>query len=205
MAHSSGTYIGMQAANKSPEKYEAYIGIGQMSDAIESEKESLKYCITEAEKAGKTDDAVYLQGLSEQIENGEIVTPREYVMKYGGSTRSIENPDGDFLGVLFSNEYNLLDAIRYNYAMGYSQEKLVKKMLENPLPNIVSKLDIPLYFIMGKYDYMTSSYAAKRYFDTISGEHKNFITFEKSAHYPQFEEKEKFNDWMSETFINESK
>ncbi|MGN7410826.1 alpha/beta fold hydrolase [Sporosarcina sp. SAFN-010] len=205
MAHSSGTYIGMQAANKSPEKYEAYVGIGQMSDTVESEKESLNYCITQAERSGNTDDAEYLQGLTEQIESGDIVTPREYVMKYGGSTRSIDNPDGDILGALFSNEYNLLDVIRYNYAMGYSQGKLVNHMLENPLPNIVSKLDIPLYFIMGKYDYMTSSYAAKKYFDTILDEHKNFITFEKSAHYPQFEEKEKFNEWMSDTFINENK
>lgn len=58
---------------------------------------------------------------------------------------------------------------------------------------------------MGKYDYMTSSNAAKKYFDTIAAEHKNFITFETSAHYPQFEEKEKFNEWMSATFNNENK
>nr|WP_228551128.1 alpha/beta hydrolase [Sporosarcina cascadiensis] len=205
MAHSSGTYIAMQAANKSPEKYEAYVGIGQMSDTLESEKESLIYCIDQAEKAGNTDDIEYLQGLTEQIGNGEIVTPREYVMKYGGSTRSIDNPDGDIIGALFSSEYNLLDVIRYNYGMGYSQEKLVNHMLEKSLPTIVSKLDIPLYFVMGTYDYMTSSNAAKKYFDTISAEDKHFITFEKSAHYPQFEEKEKFNEWMSDTFINENK
>ncbi|MGE7543708.1 alpha/beta fold hydrolase [Sporosarcina newyorkensis] len=205
MAHSSGTYIGMQAANKSPEKYEAYVGIGQMSDTIESEKESLNYCITQAEKAGNPDDIEYLQGLTEQIGNGEIVTPREYVMKYGGSTRIIDNPDGDILGTLLSSEYNLLDVIRYNYGMGYSQEKLVNHMLENPLPDIVSTLDSPLYFVMGKYDYMTSSNAAKKYFDTIAAEDKHFITFEKSAHYPQFEEKEKFNEWMVDTFINERK
>ncbi len=29
---------------------------------------------------------------------------------------------------------------------------------------------------------------------------KNLITFEKS-HYPQFEEKEKFYEWMSDTFV----
>lgn len=205
MAHSSGTYIGMQAANKSPEKYEAYVGIGQMSDTIESEKESLNYSIAQAEKAGNTDDIEYLQGLTQQIGNGDMVTPREYVMKYGGSTRSIDNPDGDSIGALFSNEYNLLDVIRYNYGMGYSQEKLVNHILENPLPDTVSTLDIPLYLVMGKYDYMTSSNAAKKYFDTIAVEDKHFITFEKSAHYPQFEEKEKFNEWMSNTFINENR
>lgn len=204
MGHSSGTYISMQAAHKSPEKYLAYVGIGQMSDTIDSEIESLNYCITQAEEAGNTDDVEYLQGLTKQIKNGDIVTPREYVMKYGGSTRGIDNPDGDIIGTLFSSEYNLLDVIRYNYGMGYSQEKLVNHMLQNPLPDIVTNLDIPLYFVMGKYDYMTSSYAAKKYFDKIAAENKNFITFGKSAHYPQFEEKERFNKWMSDTFINEN-
>ncbi|WP_153733241.1 alpha/beta fold hydrolase [Sporosarcina obsidiansis] len=205
MSHSSGTYIGIQAAYKSPEKYEAYVGIGQMSDTRESEIESLNFCITQAQKAGNMDDALYLQGLTEQIKHGDTVTPREYVMKYGGSTRLIDNPDGDTLGVLLSSEYNLLDAIRYHYGMGYSQEKLVPHMLQNPLPQLVTKLEIPLYFVMGTYDYMTSRHAAKNYFDMLEAEQKEFIAFEKSAHYPQFEEKEKFNEWMSATFINNEK
>ena len=50
MGHSSGTYIGMQAAYKAPEKYEAYIGIGQMSDTVESEMDSLNYVIEQAQK-----------------------------------------------------------------------------------------------------------------------------------------------------------
>lgn len=202
MAHSSGTYIGLQAAKKYPEKYEAYVGIGQMSDTIESEKDSLNYCIIQAEKAGNTKDVDYLKGLTKQIENGDIVTPREYVMKYGGATRSIDNPDGDIIGTLFSNEYNLLDVIRYNYGMGYSQEKLVNYLLEKPLPDFLTSFGVPLYFVMGKYDFMTSSNAAKKYFDTIAAKEKHFITFNKSAHYPQFEEKKKFNEWMSNTFIH---
>lgn len=201
MSHSSGTYIGIQAAYKSPEKYEAYVGIGQMSDTKESEMESLNYCITQAKKAGNTDDVSYLQGLTEQIESGDMVTPRDYVMKYGGATRLIDNPDGDDIGVLLSSEYNLLDVIRYNYGMGYSQEKLLNHLLENPSPSIVTKLEIPIYFAMGKHDYMTSYHAAKKYFDMIEANKKEFITFEQSAHYPQFEEKEKFYEWMCDTFI----
>jgi len=205
MSHSSGTYIGIQAAYKSPEKYEAYVGIGQMSDTKESELESLNYCITQAQKAGNTDDVSYLQGLTKQIENGDMVTPRDYVMKYGGSTRLIDNPDGDNIGVLLSSEYNLLDVIRYNYGMGYSQKKLLNHILENPLPNIVTKLEISIYFAMGKHDYMTSYHAAKKYFDMIEAKDKKFITFEKSAHYPQFEEKKEFNEWMVDTFLNKNK
>jgi len=47
---------------------------------------------------------------------------------------------------------------------------------------------------MGNYDYQTSTKAAKNYFDGITAPKKDFIAFEQSAHYPQFEKKEKFDE-----------
>lgn len=67
VGHSYGTYIGMQAANKAPEKYEAYVGIGQMSDTVESEMDSLNYVIEQAQSAGNTDEVAYLNELTEKI------------------------------------------------------------------------------------------------------------------------------------------
>ncbi|MFJ7755903.1 alpha/beta hydrolase [Peribacillus muralis] len=201
IGHSYGTYIAMQAAHEAPEKYEAYIGIGQMSDTTESEIDSLNYSINQAQKAGNVDDVSSLKGLTEKIKNGDTFTPRNYVMKYGGASRLIDNPDGDNIGILFSSEYNLLDVVRYNFGLAHSQNTLLKEVLKKPLPNIVMELKIPCYFIMGKYDYMTSSHAAEKYFNMIEANKKEFITFEQSAHYPQLEEKEKFYKWMCDTFI----
>ena len=45
IGHSYGTYIGMKAANKAPEKDAAYIGIGQVLNYINSEVDSLNYRI----------------------------------------------------------------------------------------------------------------------------------------------------------------
>lgn len=200
IGHSYGTYIAMQAAYKAPEKYEAYIGIGQMSDTVESEVDSLNYTINQAQKNNNMDDVLYLKGLTEKIKNGDLFTPRNYVMKYGGSSRLIDNPDGNNIGMLFSSEYNLLDVIRYNYGLSYSQNILLKEVVKKPLPRLVTKLKLPCYFIMGKYDYMTSFNAAKKYFEMIEANKKEFIAFEQSAHYPQIEEKEKFYEWICDTF-----
>lgn len=46
IGHSYGTYIAAQAAHKAPEKYEAYVGIGQMGDTLTSEMDSLTYLIS---------------------------------------------------------------------------------------------------------------------------------------------------------------
>ncbi|MBX4261058.1 alpha/beta hydrolase [Clostridium estertheticum] len=201
IGHSFGTYIAIQAAYKAPQKYEAYIGIGQMSDTAESEIDSLNYCIKQAQNAANTDDVLYLQRLTKEIKNGNMYTPRSYVIKYGGASRLIDNPDKNSINFLFSSEYNLLDVIRYNYGISLCQKILLKDLLKNPLPNKVTKLKLPCYFIMGKYDYMTSSSAAKKYFDIIKTDKKEFIVFKQSAHYPQFEEKKKFSKWMCDTFI----
>lgn len=51
---------------------------------------------------------------------------------------------------------------------------------------------------VGLYDDRSSS---KELFDRIEAEEKEFVIFEESAHYPQFEEEEKFYEWMCEKFI----
>lgn len=200
IGHSYGTYIATQAASNAPEKYEAYIGIGQMSNTIESEIDSLNFTIHQAQLQGNKEDVLHLQQLADEIKTGAKFTPRNYVNKYGGATQLIANPDGNMLGMLFSKEYNLLDIIRYNYGLSLSQGALLKEVMQHPLPAKVQKLDLPFYFLMGNYDYQTSSQAAKNYFDQISAEKKEFIAYEQSAHYPQFEEKEKFFEWMHATF-----
>jgi pimeloyl-ACP methyl ester carboxylesterase len=45
MGHSWGSYIAIQAAAKSPELYHAYIGVGQISNQMESEKIAYEYMI----------------------------------------------------------------------------------------------------------------------------------------------------------------
>ncbi|MNF17360.1 hypothetical protein D3C80_2208120 [compost metagenome] len=62
-------------------------------------------------------------------------------------------------------------------------------------------MDLPIYFVMGDYDYMTSSLAAKLFFEGIEAEQKEFISYEQSAHYPHYEEKERFLNWMVKEFI----
>lgn len=201
VGHSSGTYIGIQAAQQAPDKYEAYIGIGQVSNIVDSEWDSLNYVIDQAKQRGNTTDVQYLQGLTEQVRNGTAMVPRQYVQKYGGASRLIDAEADMQQGLWFGPEYNLLDRIRYKRGVAYSQGILIQQALAEPLPTIVKKLEVPVYFVMGQYDYMTSAKSAKAYFDQIEASSKEFITYEQSAHYPHFEEKETFSKWMVDSFV----
>ena len=200
IGHSFGTYIALQAAAKAPEKFDGYIGIGQMSDPIKNELVNLKYCLEQADRLGNERDVTKLESLASDIKSGKVLTPRKYVRKYGGAARLIDDNRDYIEGFLTHPEYNLLDVLRYSLGISENQDKLLKESITYPLPELVTSIEIPCYFVMGKYDYMTTTETAKEYFDSIKANTKEFIVYENSAHYPQFEEKEKFAQWLLNTF-----
>ena len=201
LGHSYGTYIATQAAAIRPDLYEAYVGIGQMSDTIHSELNTLDKCIAAAEEKGNKKDVKELNALKPSIQNGDFITPRNYVRKYGFGARKIDDNRDYSLAFLFGTEYNLSDAAGFYIASMKYQDGLIKEALDHPISEIVTSLDIPVYFVMGKYDGMTSPEAANEYLDSIGGEGgREMVIFEESAHYPQFEEKQEFSRWMRETF-----
>ncbi len=199
--HSFGTYIATIAASQRPELYQAYIGIGQMSDPIQGELNNWEKCMEAAEQMANEKDTAYLKSLEQAITNGEIITPRNYVRKYGFAARKIDDNFDYFLGFVFGCEYNLADIIRFYSGSIKYQDKLIAESVINPLSQVVTRIDVPTYFVMGKYDGMTSPKAAETYLHSLSGEgEKAFVLFEESAHYPQFEETQKFFQWLTETF-----
>lgn len=191
----------MKAAAKAPENYIAYIGIGQVSNFRESDLDALDYCLKEATKAGNIDDIVKLGEIKEQLIQGDAILPRKYIEKYGGGSRLIDEYGDLYKGFLMNPEYNLLDIVRFKQGIK-KNIVLVNEILEEPLPSLVKSLEIPVYFHMGQYDYKTSSKAAKSYFDSIIAPEKEFILYQESAHYPQFEEEEKFAEWLINKFSN---
>lgn len=200
MGHSFGTYLSMQAIMQAPELYQAYIGIGQVSDPIIGEIDNLNYCIEQAQSQNETSDIVYLEGLRKSVEKGQIITPRNYVRKYGGAARLINETNDMITGMLLNPEYNLLDTIRYYLGVIRFQDILMKKKSDEEITQQIQGVNIPIYFVMGNYDHMTSTKSAKEYFDVLSAPEKSFIIYEQSAHYPQLEQHEKFYNWMCETF-----
>jgi len=56
------------------------------------------------------------------------------------------------------------------------------------MPDLVSKIDIPVYFLHGRYDYTVEGTSAEAYLNQFDSPTKEFIWFENSAHSPLFEE-----------------
>jgi pimeloyl-ACP methyl ester carboxylesterase len=61
-------------------------------------------------------------------------------------------------------------------------------MIATNLRTVVKRLDLPIYFFHGKYDYTVSYALMKSWFGQLEAPLKGFYTFERSAHSPLFEE-----------------
>lgn len=206
MGHSYGTYLGSLAVNEKPEYYKAYIGIGQMSDLQKAEYYSLEDCIEAAKEKGEEKDVKYLESIKEKVQKGEMLTPRKYLRKYRFAEHVDQHTTSTLLkSLFFGPEYNLMDFIKMTYAAIRYAMPLAMQSVKDPLPEAVTVVKVPTYFLLGKYDGMTNTKAAKEYFDSLSGDvRRRFFIFRNSAHSPQIEENEAFVNWMRDVMLKEN-
>ena len=83
-----------------------------MADKILGETDNLNYCIEQAKILNNQKDIAYLESLTNSVETEQMISPRNYVRKYGGAARQIDETKDILEGILFNPEYNLLDTIK---------------------------------------------------------------------------------------------
>lgn len=208
MGHSGGTFIGIQVAARAPELYFAYIGVAQMSYQLKSERLAYEYMLNKFIEKGDRKMVRKLEAAPVTLTNG---TPDAYLALRDkamhslgiGTTHDMNSViTGVFLPSLINRDYTLSEKV--NMWRGKSRSGvswLWENILDTDLAKQVIKLDIPVYFFHGIYDYTVSYTLAKEYFDLLQAPVKRFYTFEKSAHSPIFEEPEKVKQILQEDVL----
>jgi pimeloyl-ACP methyl ester carboxylesterase len=74
-------------------------------------------------------------------------------------------------------------------------------VLRTDLTVLVTQLDIPVYFFLGRHDYTTSYDLSRDYFLQIKAPVKGLYTFENSAHSPLFEEPQRARDILRQDVL----
>jgi pimeloyl-ACP methyl ester carboxylesterase len=195
MAHSGGSYIGITAAARAPEKFAAYIAVAQIVDTRESE--ALAYdCMLDAYRAAGNDRMVRkLERFPVSIEGG---IPAGYLMLRDvamhdlgvGTMRSMRSiVKGLLLPSLAFPEYTVGEKYRFWAAKARSGiASLFTRMMDDDLRKRIGRLEIPAYFLHGSFDRTCSYDLAREYEASLSAPVKGFYTFSDSAHSPIFEE-----------------
>ena len=207
MAHSGGSFMGIHIAAKAPELYHAYIGVSQISNQLKSEQLAYEYMLNQYQLSDN-------KKMMQKLEDAPVIdgTPDKYLKlrdkamhSFGiGTTHNMRSvPKEIFLPSIMCKEYTLKE--KYNLWAGKARSgvhPLWKEMLSTNLMIQVPKLDIPVYFFSGVYDYTVSYTLSKEYFEKLQAPIRGFYTFQKSAHSPIFEEPQKVKEIMLKDVLN---
>lgn len=191
--HSWGTIVATNAIKNTPEKYLAYIGVGQVVDAKEGEKISYEYTMSEAKKQNNVKVIKKLEKIGPPPYKPEDFLMRAQCLSMLGCVFKTKPKTNMGKALMSSSEYNLSTKLGYIRNALTCSKILASEMLQIKFLEDIKELKVPIYFIMGKYDYHTPTAVVEKFYNQLQAPKKDFILFENSAHVPQLEENEKFN------------
>jgi pimeloyl-ACP methyl ester carboxylesterase len=207
MGHSWGSFLGIQVAQRAPDRYHAYIGMSQVSHQIESEVLSYQYELAQFKRNGNTKMVERLEAtpvtLDAPMPEAYKKLRDEAMHRLGvGTTRDMKSViTGVFLPVWRTPDYTTVEKVNIGRGKRFSQRLLWDAFLTTDLRAEVTELQVPVYFFSGRYDHTVSQELAEAYFDKLKAPVKGFYTFENSAHSPAFEEPDRARQILLEDVL----
>lgn len=206
MAHSGGTAFAIRAVAGNPERFHAYIGVAQITRQAESEKLAYRYMVDRYAAEGNNkvvnefrkypideDDSFLLPFFNSVLRDKSM-----HELGIGTMRDMTSIMTGVFYPVWTCRAYTLREKVniwrsKFSFVnkSGLRAEVLALDMAEE-----VPSMEVPSYFISGRYDLTVNRELSEEYLKKLVCPIKGFYTFENSAHSPMFEEPERFLEIM---------
>jgi proline iminopeptidase len=193
LGHSWGSYLGLELAQRRPDWLHAYIGIGQITNAPESERRGWTWTLQQAQRDGNAQAVAELEALapyakgSDAIPLDSLFRQRKWLNHYGGMVHNRQGGDAEAAAINLSPEYSDLDVEGTWKGNEFSMEHLLASVLTLDMTTIRT-LKTPLFLFLGRHDHNVSAELAAEWFKTVKAPRKQLIWFEQSAHEVMNEE-----------------
>lgn len=212
MAHSGGTPLALLAVQREPKLFDAYIGMGQITNQAESEKIAYKYMLDKFTADSNQKSVTELKKFPVLDADSNIIlfyksgVRDQYMHELGiGTMHKMKSVFWDiFIPVWTCKAYTLKEKIniwRSKFSF-LPNTNLINEMLETDFTSTIPALEIPVYFFSGKYDMTVNINLSKAYLNTLQAPLKGFYTFSNSAHSPLFEEPELVRQIIEKDILN---
>jgi pimeloyl-ACP methyl ester carboxylesterase len=197
LAHSAGTYIGMQLALRHPDWLYAYIGVGQMADMPESERRGWAFAMDAARRSGNAEAVQELQSVAPYFAPGhpsplkDLYIQRKWVGYFGGVMAYRHGNDADSDLVKLSPDYTREELAHIYDGNEFSERFLLADLVDGDW-SVTRTFECPFLLFEGRHDYNANSEVAWEWFQKVQAPAKQFVWFENSGHMPMTEEPGKF-------------
>lgn len=191
--HSWGSIIGINLINLYPEDFYGFIGIGQVVDFSQSLNISHTFALEKAKEQECEEALRELIGIGEppfNEDDAKLSIILRNVGKFGGRMHN----EISFPSIAKKcEEYTDADIKNIPKGLDFSDTYLWNEVIKTNMMDNLIYFKVPIYFLCGKYDYITPTVLIEEYCSKINAPVKKVIVLENSAHYPYIEEPNAFS------------
>mgnify|MGYP001819313898 CR=1 FL=1 len=191
VGHSWGSTIGLKAVHRRPDLYHCFVGIAQQVNSVENDTMGYHMVLERAREKGdrKVVDKLTKQGPPPytEEESGAYNTLFSHLPSCPPSTCS----EISYWDAFVPQEYSLFDSLRALRGVLKGTNEVYPQLVDLDLERDIPQLDIPVFFVAGRYDYIHVQDIAFRYYQSLKAPVKRFHWFERSGHYPCYQEPER--------------
>lgn len=207
LGESWGSILGIWLVQDYPDLFHAYISTGQMVNTTENDVLGYQFAIDRLAEQGRMMDVGSLIKNGAPPYTGDGMAMK--YMAYMGVLNSYMNQHAQGEGTghnlmfdsLQASEYGLLDKVNWLRGLLYTFTQVYPQLEDLDFTTQAPQLDVPIYFIKGRWDVNAMNSLTEDYFNSLDAPHKELIWFEQSAHTPSWDEPEHFVDVMVNTVL----
>jgi pimeloyl-ACP methyl ester carboxylesterase len=194
VGHSWGSALGLLYARRRPEKVAACVGVAQVVRPLAADAAQRAFVEGEARRRG---DADALRILAEvgapPFAAQDELRLEKLVDRYGGLYHHKPSFALSVLRAMAAGYVTPTEIPRIIHANNVSLQTMAAEISRLDLARDAPTLDVPVVFMLGRYDRHVDAGQAAAYFDALRAPAKQLMWFENSAHNIPFEEPERFN------------
>jgi pimeloyl-ACP methyl ester carboxylesterase len=197
LGHSWGSVLGVALAQRHPEWFYAYLGVGQMINAQRNEEDGYKFALDQAHSHHNAEAEHQLlsiapyPGATGKLTFERIGIQRKWLMFYGGLTYGRTDFSYDANAGSLSPDYTEKELDAVDDGGLYSLTHLLPTLQALDYEK-VRTFKCPILLFEGRHDYATSHTLAAEWFKRIEAPSKKLVWFDNSAHMVMQEEPGRF-------------
>ena len=193
-AHSWGSIPGALLVARHPELFRAYLGVSQIADLHESEQLLYRFAREQVARPGEEKLRRELEALGPpprpSFDNARRFNS---LLQKLASEREPQLSDRELIqSALRSPYYSWADLFRTVRGADFSGRCLWRAAYEANLFRQVPRLEVPVYFLQGRHDFIVTAEVTESYFRALEAPRGKHLIWFESGHFPQWEQPEEF-------------
>jgi pimeloyl-ACP methyl ester carboxylesterase len=204
VGQSWGTTLGVLAAQEAPEKYAAFVGVGQMVSQLATDRIYYADTLAWAQDTGQDGLAAELERIGpppySDARHYETVLSHEMEMyPYDHSANS--EGQGQMSENLFVSEYSLTEQIHVLAATLDTFSVLYPQLQDIDFRDTATDFEIPMFFVQGAHEAPGRAEIFADWYPQVEAPVKEMTTLDTSGHRPLFEQPDAFVDYLTDVVL----